>query len=229
MKTTTASVFLLFIFSTTQSSFLFGVATTGHNPVLDIEGEVVRTGIEYYAVSAIWGPSGGGLAIGNSSKNDCPGIVVQSQSDVDYGAPVIFSNANTSDDAVRLSSYVNIEFPSPVNKFCLTSTVWMLDDFETSAGTHRVGLGGIKGNPGCETMRNWFQLEKFDMNHVYKFKYCQKVCDTYMDVCHEIQKAEDPDGRMRLVFSADGSSGQGYPFIFIKVGSATTKKSSCVE
>ncbi|KAK8572081.1 hypothetical protein V6N13_047698 [Hibiscus sabdariffa] len=77
MKTTTASLFLLFIFSITQSSFLFGVATAGDAAVLDRNGEEVLTGVRYYVVSAIWGAGGGGLAIGRESGRKCPEIVVQ--------------------------------------------------------------------------------------------------------------------------------------------------------
>ena len=62
MKTTIASVFLLFVFSITKSSHLFGLANAANEPVLDIDGEELQTGVEYYVVSAIWGAGGGGLA-----------------------------------------------------------------------------------------------------------------------------------------------------------------------
>ncbi|MBA0576401.1 hypothetical protein Golob_024054 [Gossypium lobatum] len=53
--TTTASLFLLFIFSITPPSFLFEVANATNYPVLDIDGDWLRTGVEYYVVSAIFG------------------------------------------------------------------------------------------------------------------------------------------------------------------------------
>ena len=48
------------VFST-KSCFL-GVADAANEPVLDIDGEELQTGVEYYVVSAIWGAGGGGLA-----------------------------------------------------------------------------------------------------------------------------------------------------------------------
>ncbi|KAE8714230.1 21 kDa seed protein [Hibiscus syriacus] len=179
MKTTIASVFLLFLFSITQSSFLFGVANAADDAVLDRDGEEVVTG-PYYVLSAIWGAGGGGLAIGRESGRKCPEIVVQRLSDMDNGNPVVFSNANTKDNVVRVSSDVKVEFVGPRDRLCLTSTVWKVDHDQKW-----VELGGTEGGPGCDTLENWFKIEKAGM--------------------------DDEDGHIRLALSGgSGIHGHGY-------------------
>ncbi|XP_039071322.1 21 kDa seed protein-like [Hibiscus syriacus] len=209
MKTTIASVFLLFLFSITQSSFLFGVANAADDAVLDRDGEEVVTGVPYYVLSAIWGAGGGGLAIGRESGRKCPEIVVQRLSDMDNGNPVVFSNANTKDNVVRVSSDVKVEFVGPRDRLCLTSTVWKVDHDQKW-----VELGGTEGGPGCDTLENWFKIEKAGMDGTYKFKYCPSVCDSSITACNEIERAVDEDGHIRLALS--GGSGYPWPWIFIK-------------
>ncbi|KAE8683364.1 21 kDa seed protein [Hibiscus syriacus] len=136
MKTTSASVFLVFV--------LFGLANAANNAVLDINGEEVVTGVPYYVVSGIWGAGGGGLAIGREKGRPCPEIVVQRRSDMDYGNPVIFSNADPNDDVVRASSDLNLKFTGPRDRLCLTSTVWKVQHHDDSAGKRFVELGGRK-------------------------------------------------------------------------------------
>ncbi|KAH1045667.1 hypothetical protein J1N35_036451 [Gossypium stocksii] len=132
MKTTTASVFLLFIiFSITPWSLSFGVANTTNDPVLDSDGNKVQTGTPYYAVSSIWGAGGGGLALGRPSRKPCPEVVTQRRSS-DDGIPVIFSNSDSNDGVVRLSSDINIEFVPLRPRLCLTTTVWKVNDYDIS-------------------------------------------------------------------------------------------------
>ncbi|KAH1045670.1 hypothetical protein J1N35_036454 [Gossypium stocksii] len=211
MKTTTASVFLLFIiFSITPSSFSFGVANTTNDPVLDSDGNEVQTGTPYYVVSSIWGAGGGGLALGRPSRKPCPEVVTQRRSG-DDGIPVIFSNSDSNDGVVRLSSDINIEFVTLRPRLCPTTTVWKVDDYDHSAGKWWVITNGVKGNPGANTLTSWFRIEKVS-DIAYKFKYCPAVCETCPALCNEVWK--DSDGEMpRLVLS----TGNGWPFYFRKV------------
>ncbi|KAE8703702.1 21 kDa seed protein [Hibiscus syriacus] len=205
MKTTSASVFLLFA--------LFGLANAANNAVLDAAGEEVVTGVPYYVVSGIWGAGGGGLAIGREKGRPCPEIVVQRQSDMDYGNPVIFSNADPNDDVVRVSSDVNLKFTGPRDRLCLTSTVWKVQDLDEQTGKRWLELGGEEGSPGCDTKENWFKIEKASIPGMYNFKYCPSVCGSSATYCNEIERARD--GRqMRLALS----EGQGFawPWVFIK-------------
>ncbi|XP_012457838.1 21 kDa seed protein [Gossypium raimondii] len=212
MKTTTASVFLLFIiFSVTPSSFLFGVANATNEPVLDTDGNEVQTGTEYYVVSAIWGAGGGGLALGWPSENPCPEVVAQSRSG-DDGIPVIFSNLDSNDGVVRLSSDINIEFIPLRPRLCPTTTVWKVDDYDHSAGKWWVITDGVTGNPGANTLTSWFRIEKGGALG-YKLKYCPAVCGTCPALCNEIERGFDGE-MVRLALS----TGNGWPFIFKKVG-----------
>nr|KJB73820.1 hypothetical protein B456_011G254900 [Gossypium raimondii] len=210
MKTTTASVFLLFIiFSVTLSSILFGVANATNDPVLDIDGNEVQTGTPYYVVSSIWGAGGGGLALGRPSGNKCPEVVTQRRSG-DNGIPVIFSNSDSNDGVVRQSSDINIEFIPLRPKLCRTTTVWKVDDYDHSAGKWWVITDGVKGNPGANTLTSWFRIEKGGVLG-YKFKYCPAVCGTCPALCNEIGRDSDGD-MVRLALSTDN----GWPFIFKK-------------
>ncbi|XP_012457881.2 21 kDa seed protein [Gossypium raimondii] len=211
MKTTTASVFLLFIiFSITPLSFSFGVANTTNAPVLDSDGNELRTGTPYFVVSSIWGAGGGGLALGMPRGNPCPEVVAQRGSG-DDGIPVIFSNSDSNDGVVRLSSDINIEFIPLRPRFCQTTTVWKVDDYDHSAGKWWVITDGVKGNPGANTLTSWFRIEK--ASHLdYTFKYCPAVCGTCPALCNKI--ARDLDGEMmRLALSTD----HGWPFFFKKL------------
>ncbi|GMJ12283.1 ARABIDOPSIS THALIANA KUNITZ TRYPSIN INHIBITOR 5 [Hibiscus trionum] len=221
MKTTTASLFLLFIFSITQSSFLFGVANAAGDAVLDRDGDEVLTGVPYYIVSLIWGAGGGGLAIGRESDRKCPEIVVQRLRHIDYGSPMIFSNADSSDGVVRVSSDVRVKFVGPRDRLCLTSTVWKVQDKDESTGNTWVELGGSEGEPGCDTMKNWFKLETGFTKGTYKFKYCPSVCSSSVTSCNEIERAQDTDGQMRLALS--GGTGYPWSWVFIKADKANAR------
>ncbi|OMO68115.1 Proteinase inhibitor I3, Kunitz legume [Corchorus capsularis] len=170
MKMKTARVSLLLFLSI---AILLGLANASDKPepVLDTDGDEVRTGVEYFVVSAIWGAGGGGLAIGRSSKQPCPEIVVQNGRDIDNGIPVIFYNAYSSDGVVRLDTDVNIEFLPIRDRLCLTSTVWKLDNYDESMGKWWVTTDGDIGNPGPSTLKNWFKIDKFTVIG-YQFSFC---------------------------------------------------------
>ncbi|KAH1045660.1 hypothetical protein J1N35_036444 [Gossypium stocksii] len=211
MKITTASVFLLFIiFSVTLSSFFFGVANATNEPVLDIDGNEVQTGTLYFVVSTIWGAGGGGLDVAMPG-NTCPEVVTQRRSG-DNGIPVMFSNSDSNDGIVRLSSDINIEFIVPPRPtICLTTKVWKVSNYDHSAGKWWVITDGVKGNPGPNTLTSWFRIEKVS-GLAYKFKYCPTVCGTCPALCNEIGKDSDGE-RVRFALS----TGPGWPFSFKKV------------
>ncbi|KAK5795342.1 hypothetical protein PVK06_036604 [Gossypium arboreum] len=129
MKTTTASVFLLFIiFSVTPNHNSFANAT--NEPVLDIDGNEVQTGTPYYVVSWIWGAGGGGLALGRPRGNPCPEVVAQQWysvwkvNDYDHSAGkwwVITDGVKGNPGANTLTSWFRIEKVSDVYykfKYC---------------------------------------------------------------------------------------------------------------
>ncbi|KAE8683362.1 21 kDa seed protein [Hibiscus syriacus] len=213
MKTTSASVFLLFV--------LFGLANAANNAVLDANGEEVVTGVPYYVVSGIIGAGGGGLAIGREKGRPCPEIVVQRPFDVDYGNPVIISNADPNDDVVRVSSDVNLKFVGPIDTVCQTTRVWKVQHRDDSTGKRFVELGGEEGNPGCDTKKSWFKIEETGGERMYKFKYCPSVCGSSATACNEIEKASAKDGQIRLAIS-DGER-KAWPWVFIKANEPRTR------
>ncbi|XWS50808.1 hypothetical protein CRYUN_Cryun12cG0120600 [Craigia yunnanensis] len=108
MNTITAAVLLLVFVFSTKSCFL-GVANAANEPVLDTDGDELRTDVEYNVVSAIWGAGGGGLDLG-SPINQCPTFVVQRTLDTEFDRPVVFYPVDTDDSVVYQSTDVNIVF-----------------------------------------------------------------------------------------------------------------------
>ncbi|KAG4181244.1 hypothetical protein ERO13_A10G215016v2 [Gossypium hirsutum] len=162
-------------------------------PVLDSDGNELRTGTSYFVVSSIWGAGGGGIAPGMPRGKPCPEVVAQRGSG-DNGILVIFSNSDSNDGVVRLSSDINIEFIFLRPKFCLTTTtVWKVDDYDHSAGKWWVITDGVKGNSGANTLTSWFRIEKAGT----------------LDYTHLNSDRE----MIRLALSTD----HGWPFFFKKV------------
>ncbi|KAE8683365.1 21 kDa seed protein [Hibiscus syriacus] len=221
MKSASASVFLL-CFSITQSSFLFGLANAANNAVLDGTGKEVVTGVPYYLVSVLAGDSGGGLAIGRESGRKCPEIVVQRKSNLDYGDPVIFSNADSDADVVRVSSDVKIKFVGPRDKLCRSSTVWKVQDLVESTGKGWVELGGAEGGPACDT-KDWFKIVRDvdDMDIIYNLKYCPSVRGSSITACNKIEREIDTDGQMRLALADE--EGDPWPWMFIMANETDTR------
>ncbi|KAK5795351.1 hypothetical protein PVK06_036613 [Gossypium arboreum] len=133
------------------------------------DGNELRTGTSYFVVSSIWGAGGGGIAPGMPRGKPLPEVIAQRGSS-DNGIPVIFSNSDSNNGVVRLSSDINIEFIFLRPKFFLTTTtVWKVDDYDHSAGKWWVITDGVKGNSGANTLTSWFRIEKagtFDYTHL---------------------------------------------------------------
>ncbi|ESR54671.1 hypothetical protein CICLE_v10023623mg, partial [Citrus x clementina] len=95
----------------------------------------------YYILAAICG-RGGGLTLGSRGNNKTFLLhVVQEQNILKYGLPMTFSPINPKKGIVRESTDLNIKFEVAKIRFVTT--------------------GGVKGNPGPQTTRNWFMIEKF--------------------------------------------------------------------
>ncbi|CAA0820997.1 Kunitz family trypsin and protease inhibitor protein [Striga hermonthica] len=124
------------------------------SPVLDIRGNVVRAGVDYYILPVIRG-MGGGLTVGSTGNRTCPFNVVQEQLEVDDGLPLTFHPVDPKRGVVRVSTDHNIEFS-----------------------------GGLKGNPGRETVSNWFKIEEYEGD--YKLVFCPTVCNYCKVVCKDV-------------------------------------------
>ncbi|XP_006441460.2 kunitz trypsin inhibitor 2 [Citrus clementina] len=152
------------------------------DPVLDISGKQLRAGSKYY-ILPVTKVRGGGLTLaGRSNNKTCPLDVVQEQHSFKNGFPVTFSPVNPKKGVVRESTDLNIKFDAATS--CAQSTVWKLDNFDAAFGQWLVTTGGVEGNPGPRTMRNWFKIEKFFGD--YKLVYCPSVCNFCRGLCRDV-------------------------------------------
>ncbi|THG07917.1 hypothetical protein TEA_021089 [Camellia sinensis var. sinensis] len=170
-------------------------ASSAPSPVRDIEGKEVRAGIDYYILPVFRG-KGGGLTLASTTQR-CPLDVVQARQEVDHGLPLTFSPVNPKKGVVRVSTDLNIKFSAAT--ICVQSTVWRLANYEKSTGQYFVTTGGVEGNPGPETVRNWFKIEKF--NDDYKLVFCPGVCDVCKVICRDVGIYIDEHGTRRLALS----------------------------
>ncbi|GMI65904.1 ARABIDOPSIS THALIANA KUNITZ TRYPSIN INHIBITOR 5 [Hibiscus trionum] len=190
MKT---ALFLAFTFLFFGSS----VASDGPEPVLDISGQELRTGVDYYVLPVVRG-RGGGLTL-DSANNEtlCPLFVVQEQLEVSTGLPLHFSPVNVEQGVIRESTDLNVIFN--VFTICIQSNVWSLV-YDESLQKYVVAISGVVGNPGRETLNNWFKIEKFDDD--YKLVFCPAVCNICRPVCGNLGVFID-NGVRRLVLTDD--------------------------
>ncbi|GAY67390.1 hypothetical protein CUMW_256060 [Citrus unshiu] len=128
-------------------------------PVLgNASPDLLRVGSKYYILAAICG-RGGGLTLGSRGNNKTVLLhVVQEQNILKYGSPMTFSPVNPKNGVIRESIDLNIKFE--VAKTSVQSTVWKLDNLMQYWG-RICAIGGVRGNPGPQTTRNWFMIEKF--------------------------------------------------------------------
>ncbi|KAE8692896.1 putative Kunitz family trypsin and protease inhibitor protein [Hibiscus syriacus] len=194
MKTALFSALTFLLFSST-------IATDQPDAVLDVSGQELRTRTYYYVLPVIRG-RGGGLSLDSATDADpnigCPLVVVQEQQEVSNGLPLYFSPVNVEQQGsvVRLSTDLNVIFNA--STICLQSTLWELA-FDKSLQKFVVATGGALGNPGSETLNNWFKIERFEDD--YKLVFCPGVCDICRPVCGELGVFVDVDGIRRLVLA----------------------------
>ncbi|KAF6135302.1 hypothetical protein GIB67_003553 [Kingdonia uniflora] len=171
-------ILLLFTFFLSSISLLPSSATS--TPVLDIDGHKLQTLTDYYILPLVRG-RGGGLAL-SLRNNTCPFYVAQEDLEVSRGLPVQFLATSTEEKLVQESADVNIVFSAVT--ICVQSTAWRLGDVDEITGRTYVQSGGVVGNPGKETVRNWFKIVKY--NSYYKLVFCPGVCDICKVICGDL-------------------------------------------
>ncbi|KAK2632131.1 hypothetical protein EUGRSUZ_L01961 [Eucalyptus grandis] len=150
------------------------------SPVLDTDGHKLQTGVNYHILPVLRG-RGGGLTLGASRSGNCPLAVVQEQQELSDGLPAKFSPVDGR-STIRLSTDLNVWFDAAT--ICVQSTVWRLAAFDEEVKQYFVESGGVLGNPGRETVSNWFKIEKMDED--YNFRFCPTVCDTCKVICRDV-------------------------------------------
>lgn len=138
---------------------------------------------------------GGGVTLGSTRNETCPLDVVQEPSELENGLPFTFTPADPNNGVINESADLNIKFSGAT--ICVQSTVWTLENYE---GERIVTTGGVKGNPGRETLSNWFGFQKYEND--YKIYYCPTVCDICRPACGDIVISVK-NGNRRLVVTLD--------------------------
>ncbi|KAH7569707.1 hypothetical protein JRO89_XS06G0250700 [Xanthoceras sorbifolium] len=208
MKTTPFLPLLLF--------FLFFALLTkpllsAPEPLLDNNGEKVEAGTAYYIVSAIRGGGGGGLSLTFNRNGSCPLDVIQERLDVFRGYPMFFypTNYNSEDRGfVYESTDVNILFYANIIN-CNQQFVWKVDNYDDKRGAWFVTTNGVLGNPGPQTLKDWFKFERAAGN-AYKIVHCPSVSESTVHLCGDVGINYD-DNERRLVLSP-----QPFRFFFVK-------------
>lgn len=157
------------------------------NPVVDALGRYLRNNIGYYIVPV---PSedptvpsrGGGLNLADTRNQTCPLDVVQEIDENDKGLQFSFIPVNSKKGVVRESTDMNIKYNGDTT--CNQSMVWKLNQFDDPNGPYFVTTGGVLGNPGLQTIGNWFKIEAFIDD--YKLMYCPTVCKSCKVICKDV-------------------------------------------
>lgn len=174
--------------------------------VLDTDGDILKPGAEYYIRPAARDIAGG--IILNSPNNSCPLLIGQAKSGADLGYPVIFSPVNPNAETLNVGADTNIQVQ--VITICIQSNVWRLTGSEDDTALYYVATDGVKGNPGKDTLSNWFKVDEY-MGY-YKLRFCPGVCNFCKPVCGDLSVVIR-DGKRWLVLDKEN---QPFPFEFVK-------------
>ncbi|XP_020213156.1 kunitz trypsin inhibitor 2 [Cajanus cajan] len=189
---------VLAIFCLICFAFTFFIVTTGAapEPVLDTSGQKLITGVKYYILPVTRG-KGGGLTVASTSANNdtCPLFVVQEKLEVLKGTPVTFTPYNAKTGLILTSTDLNIR-SYVTSSTCAKPPVWKL--LKVLTGVWFLSTGGIEGNPGIDTIVNWFKIEKAEKDYVLSF--CPSVCKC-QTLCRELGIYVDDDGYKHLSLS----------------------------
>ncbi|KAJ4713695.1 Trypsin inhibitor [Melia azedarach] len=177
------------------------VRSAYHEPLIDTDGNKVESTLDYYVVSARRGGGGGGLSLFAGRNGLCPLDVRQEWSDLQRGVRIRFSPVN-NDTIVRGSTDLNVRFATETR--CNEPTVWKVDDYDDSRGKWFITTGGEEGNPGAQTLRNWFKLVKTGtIPGTYKIVHCPSVCgSSCVKLCNNVG-VDYEDSARRLVLTTD--------------------------
>ncbi|XP_019200089.1 PREDICTED: miraculin-like [Ipomoea nil] len=150
--------------------------------VLDADGGRLQAGVNYLVLPVIPG-RGGGLSPANiNEKSSCPRDIIQEASEIQTGFPVSFSPVDTATGSVPLSTDINVKFFTPT--VCSNETVWRVGKYDEVLKRYFIVTGGVEGNPGPETIANWFKIEKLESD--YKIVFCPSVCSICQVVCDDV-------------------------------------------
>nr|GMD37892.1 kunitz trypsin inhibitor 2-like [Ipomoea batatas] len=166
------------------------------SPVLDMHGKIVRVGVKYYVVP-VHQDQGGGFDLASTGSQSCPQSVVQDDP-YWWGNTIQFYPVDPKKGVVREWNDLNIEFPNAYTG-CPENNVWTIaGDLSVYGDSHYITAGGEKGNPGAQTLNNWFKILKTRNN--YRLLSCPDVCNYCSYICRDVGISVE-GGQRRLVLS----------------------------
>ncbi|XP_051136785.1 21 kDa seed protein-like [Andrographis paniculata] len=201
------SFFFFFFFSCTYSA-----TTPEPTIVFDTNKEPLKIGEKYYVLRkpTILGLAFGGLTLSDYLDKGCPTVVSQASA-LEVGIPVSFHPWVGSD--IRLSQSLNIKIETS-KPACANSTVWQAGETDPVSRLPLITIGGAVGNPNCNTLRNWFKIEKSSIKDSYRLvAHPQDVCDAG-SVRHELIILDSGNGRKKRLVRSNGND--EYDVIFAK-------------
>ncbi|KAL4576504.1 hypothetical protein LXL04_012599 [Taraxacum kok-saghyz] len=181
-------LFIFIVFSTLALS-------SAQPPVRDTDRNILRSGSGYYILPATRG-TGGGIKLSPKTINEtCPSDVVQENNELLNGLPLTFIPVTANKDgAITESTDLNIRFSGSSD--CVQSAIWRV---EAVNGVREISSHGRLGNPGVQTLSNWFKIEKYEDS--YKLVFCPSVCNTCRPACADIGSTIAKSGRRSLVLN----------------------------
>lgn len=187
--------------------------------VLDINGNDLQSGVDYYVLSANWG-SGGGGGLSFAGRNSTFSLyVMQHRDDMKQGKPLRFAPASSACEEIigrrfsrasttkeRIVEAMPRHHGSPIYEsidlnvgFSGTPTVWRIGEADDKSGRRYVTVGGGAGHPGYLTVNNWFRIERHGP-YGYKIVHCPRVCESCKTECGDVGIV-DEDGKRWLSLS----------------------------
>ncbi|KAK9199167.1 hypothetical protein WN944_014355 [Citrus x changshan-huyou] len=156
----------------------------------------VEASRDYYLVSAIRGAGGGGLTLFRGRNELCPLDVVQLSSDLQKGTRLRFA---TYDNTSIINEEVDLNVRFSTETRCNEPTVWRVDSYDASRGKWFISTGGVEGNPGAQTLKNWFKFERIGRDRAtYKIVHCPSVCESCVSLCNDVGVSNDHARRLAL-------------------------------
>ncbi|KAI3705219.1 hypothetical protein L1987_75453 [Smallanthus sonchifolius] len=126
----------------------------------------------------------------------CPLDVAQENNEQRNGIPMNFLLAIPNRAGViRSSADLNIRFSGATT--CGKPAVWRVKNVN---GQRVVSSRGVVGNPGGETISNWFKIEKYEND--YKIVFCPGVCNSCRPACGDVGTTIAKNGRRSLLLSS---------------------------
>lgn len=136
----------------------------------------------------------------STGTKTCPLDVIQDRLEVSKGLPVKFKPAaNSKNGVIGVSTDLNIKF-SAAKTSCLQSNVWRLLKSTNAKKQWSITTDGVEGNPGFDTVNNWFKIDKFDDD--YNLAFCPKVCRCG-GFCRNISIYYEDNGTRSLALNGD--------------------------